>query len=231
MQGPPFSESSIESTVLAVRIIGVPVQNSAVAIGGAVLIGTLIGLSAFFSSSEIAMFSLADHRAETLVNDAVPGAQTLKQLKDDPHRLLVTILVGNNLVNIAMSSIATGLLVMLGVGQGQSVAFATFGITVLFLLLGKSGPKSYAVEKLESWALRIAKPIKISEYFLFPLVVLFDYLTRVINSVTGDERLSKRPISLAKSSEKRSRPVNRKASLTRTNTKCYSVSSGSTTLL
>ena len=185
MQGPPFSESSIESTVLAVRIIGVPVHNSAVAIGGVVLIGTLIALSAFFSSSEITMFSLADHRAETVVNDAVPGAQTLKQLKDDPRRLLVTILVGNNFVNIAMSSIATGLLVMLGVDQGQSVAFATFGITVLVLLLGKSGPKSYAVENLESLALRIAKPIKLSEYFLFPLVVLFDYLTRVINSVTG----------------------------------------------
>ncbi|MDB2272595.1 DNA-binding protein [Halorubrum ezzemoulense DSM 17463] len=185
MQGPPFGESSLEATVLAVRIIGVPVPDSAVAVGGAVLIGTLIALSAFFSSSEIAMFSLADHRVETLVNDAVPGSQTLKELKDDPHRLLVTILVGNNLVNIAMSSIATGLLVMLGVGQGQSVAFATFGITALVLLFGESAPKSYAVENSESWALRIAKPLKFSEYFLFPLVVLFDYLTRLINSVTG----------------------------------------------
>ena len=185
MHAPPNGEAAFEAAVLAVRIGGVAVPDSAVAVGGAVLIGTLIALSAFFSSSEIAMFSLADHRVEALVNDAVPGSQTLKELKDDPHRLLVTILVGNNLVNIAMSSIATGLLVMLGVGQGQSVAFATFGITALVLLFGESAPKSYAVENAESWALRIAKPLKFSEYLLLPLVVLFDYLTRVINRVTG----------------------------------------------
>ncbi|KOX95335.1 hemolysin family protein [Halorubrum tropicale] len=185
MQGPPFGEASFEAVILAVRIGGVDIPDSVVAIGGAVLIGALIALSAFFSSSEIAMFSLADHRVESLVNDAVPGSQTLKELKDDPHRLLVTILVGNNLVNIAMSSIATGLLVMLGVGQGQSVAFATFGITALVLLFGESVPKSYAVENSESWALRIAKPLKLSEYLLLPLVVLFDYLTRVINRATG----------------------------------------------
>jgi len=54
------------------------------------------------------MFSLPSHRLEALVEEGKPGARTLERLKSDPHRLLVTILVGNNLVNIAMSSIATG---------------------------------------------------------------------------------------------------------------------------
>ncbi|EMA27095.1 hemolysin family protein [Haloarcula japonica] len=185
MQVPPLREAVFETATLSVQLGGVSVPDSAVAIGGVALIGALIALSAFFSSSEIAMFSLADHRIEGLANDGVPGSQTLKALKADPHRLLVTILVGNNLVNIAMSSIATGLLVVLGFGQGQSVAFATFGITALVLLFGESAPKSYAVENTESWALRIARPLKLTEYFLLPLVVLFDYLTRVINRVTG----------------------------------------------
>jgi putative hemolysin len=158
-------------------------RDAIVGIGAAVLV-VLMGLSAFFSSSEIAMFSLAKHRIDALVEDGVPGAETVAELKSDPHRLLITILVGNNLVNIAMSSIATGLLGFY-LSQGQAVVAATLGITTAVLLFGESAPKSYAVENTESWSLRIARPLKLSEYVLLPLVVTFDYLTRVVNSVTG----------------------------------------------
>ena len=169
---------------LATRLLGLELTDAFITGVGAVVILILIGLSAFFSSSEIAMFSLARHRLESLVEDEAPGAKTAAALKDDPHRLLVTILVGNNLVNIAMSSIATGLLALY-LSQGQAVAVATFGITALVLLFGESVPKSYAVENTESWALRIARPLKFSEYALLPLVITFDYLTRVVNKVTG----------------------------------------------
>jgi CBS domain containing-hemolysin-like protein len=152
---------------------------------GALTIVVLIGLSAFFSSSEIAMFSLAEHRVESLVEEGSRSGQVLKALKSDPHRLLVTILVGNNLVNIAMSSIATGLLAILLDSQGLAVVASTFGITALVLLFGESAPKSYAVENTESWALRISRPLKLAEQILLPLVVLFDYLTRQVNKVTG----------------------------------------------
>jgi len=151
---------------------------------GVLVILILIGLSGFFSSSEIAMFSLANHRVDALVEAGKPGARAVAALKDDPHRLLITILVGNNIVNIAMSSIATGLLALY-VSQGQAVAIATFGITAIVLLFGESAPKSYAVENTESWALTIARPLKLAEYALLPLVVLFDHLTRVVNKVTG----------------------------------------------
>ncbi|MFB6139967.1 MAG: hemolysin family protein [Halosimplex sp.] len=167
-----------------IDVFGFTVPKSGVATAGALLIVVLIGLSAFFSSSEIAMFSLPSHRIEALVENGRKGANTLKGLKSDPHRLLVTILVGNNLVNIAMSSIATGLF-GLYMSQGQAVAAATFGITAVVLLFGESAPKSYAVENSESWALRVARPLKLSEYVLMPLIFLFDYLTRVVNKVTG----------------------------------------------
>jgi len=165
-------------------VVGIAVPESAVLVGGVATIVFLIILSAFFSSSEIAMFSLPAHRTEALVEDGVPGAQTLKQLKADPHRLLVTILVGNNLVNIAMSSIATGLLGFY-LSRGQAVLAATFGITAIVLLFGESAPKSYAVENTESWALRISKPLKVAEKVLLPLILFFDYLTRVVNKITG----------------------------------------------
>ena len=151
---------------------------------GVVMIVFLIALSGFFSSSEIAMFSLAPHRVESLVEEQVSGAEAMAELKSNPHRLLVTILVGNNIVNIAMSSIATGLFALY-LSQGAAVAAATFGITALVLLFGESAPKSYAVENTESWALRIARPLQIAERVLLPLVVLFDYLTRVVNRMTG----------------------------------------------
>ena len=167
-----------------VTVGGVGIPETVVLAAGLGTLLLLVLLSAFFSSSEIAMFSLPAHRTEALVEDGVAGAETLKALKADPHRLLVTILVGNNLVNIAMSSIATGLLALY-LTQGQAVAVATFGITAVVLLFGESAPKSYAVENTESWALTIAGPLKIAERALLPLILLFDYLTRVVNRITG----------------------------------------------
>ncbi|MEF8807697.1 hemolysin family protein [Natronomonas sp.] len=162
-----------------------PFSDTTVAILGGLAVVVLLLLSAFFSSSEIAMFSLPPHRVDAMVSDNMPGAEALKGLKDDPHRLLVTILVGNNIVNIAMSSLTTGLLATYFLTQGQAVLASTFGITALVLLFGESAPKSYAVENTESWALRIARPLKYSEYLLLPLIVTFDYLTRQVNRITG----------------------------------------------
>ena len=169
---------------LSVSVLGVALGQNVIVAGGVATLAVLMVLSAFFSSSEIAMFSLARHRIDALVEDDVPGADTVAALKQDPHRLLITILVGNNLVNIAMSSIATGLFGMF-LSQGQAVLAATFGVTALVLLFGESAPKSYAVENSESWALSIAGPLQWSERLLYPLVVLFDYLTRILNQVTG----------------------------------------------
>jgi CBS domain containing-hemolysin-like protein len=171
--------------------VGLPLQfagvdNTTITVAGVVAILFLIGLSAFFSSSEIAMFSLARHRVESMVEESVPGAAAVAELKSNPHRLLVTILVGNNIVNIAMSSIATGLFGIY-LSRGQAVLAATFGITTLVLLFGESAPKSYAVEHTESWALSIARPLQIAELVLLPLVVLFDRLTRIVNRVTGGQ--------------------------------------------
>ena len=168
----------------AVEVLGQSVPKTTLAaVGGAVIL-FLLAVSGFFSSSEIAMFAFPDHRVETVVEAGRPGAETLKRLKQNPHRLLVTILVGNNLVNIAMSSIATGLLALF-ISQSQAVFLATLGITALVLLFGESAPKSYAVGNTESWALRTARPLKIAEYVLMPLVLLFDFLTRAVNRVTG----------------------------------------------
>ncbi|UHQ98611.1 hemolysin family protein (plasmid) [Natrinema zhouii] len=174
----------LEIIVALNAVGGVDLPANLVAAVGVGTLLVLLVLSGFFSSAEIAMFSLAQHRIEALVEDGSPGADIVQALKADPHRLLVTILVGNNLVNIAMSSIATGLLAMY-IGQGQAVLAATFGVTAIVLLFGESAPKSYAIENTESWALTVARPLQVSKYALYPLVVTFDRLTRIVNSLSG----------------------------------------------
>ncbi|WP_336362406.1 hemolysin family protein [Halalkalicoccus salilacus] len=174
----------MESPPLLVDVFGIELTVGVITALGVAGIVVLIGLSAFFSSSEIAMFSLAQHRVDTMVEEGLSGAEMVKALKKDPHRLLVTILVGNNIANIAMSAIATGLL-GLYVSGAVAVGVATLGITAVVLLFGESAPKSYAVEHADSWARRIARPLKLAEYAMYPLIVLFDYLTRQINRLTG----------------------------------------------
>jgi len=172
------------AVLISVDVFGVTISDALFVSLGVAAILLLLALSAFFSSSEIAMFSLAPHRVESLAEESAAG-RLLKRLRDDPHRLLVTILVGNNLVNIAMSSIATGLLAYYLGNGGLAVVLATVGVTALVLLFGESAPKSYAIENTESWALRISRPLKWAEILLKPFVVLFDHLTRLVNRVTG----------------------------------------------
>jgi len=166
------------------EVLGIAVSPTTWTAAGVVVILVLVALSGFFSSSEIAMFSLAKHRIDALYEEGVEHAGTVKELKSDPHRLLVTILVGNNLVNIAMSSIATALLGYY-LTQGQAVFAATFGITALVLLFGEIAPKSYAVEHTEDWALSVASPLSLTERVLYPLVVFFDVISRYVITITG----------------------------------------------
>ncbi|MEF8906328.1 MAG: DUF21 domain-containing protein, partial [Haloarculaceae archaeon] len=143
---------------LAFEVLGFTISDTLFAVLGGVLIFVLLVLSGFFSSSEIAMFSLASHRVEALSSDGSKAGKTLGALLEDPHRLLVTILVGNNLVNIAMSAITTGLLSYYFGNGLLPVVISTVGITSLVLLFGESAPKSYAIENTESWALTISRP-------------------------------------------------------------------------
>jgi CBS domain containing-hemolysin-like protein len=171
--------------LIAIDVVGISISPAAFAALGALSIVVLLGLSAFFSSSEIALFSLPNHRVERMAEEGTRSGAVLKDLKSDPHRLLVTILVGNNLVNVAMSSIATGVLAFYVGNQGVAVVVATLGITALVLLFGESAPKSYAVDNTESWSLRVARPVRFAEIILMPLVWLFDHLTRIVNKITG----------------------------------------------
>ena len=183
---------STMTTIAIVTFLGIELAERTVALLGVGAIAILLGLSAFFSSSETAMFSLARHRVDALLEEKRRGANTVRSLMDDPHRLLVTILVGNTAANVAMASIATGLLALY-VSGGAAVAIATFAITALVLLFGETAPKSYAVEYTEEWSLKVAQPLQLFAYVLYPPVLVFDVLARQINRLTGSSGMIEAP--------------------------------------
>jgi CBS domain containing-hemolysin-like protein len=167
-----------------VPIVGVELGQTTVTAIGVVLILLLLVGSGFFSSSEIAMFSLPAHQIDAMVEQGLRGTRAVKSLKEDPHRLLVTILVGNNMVNITMSSVSTTI-VGLYFDAGTAVVVSSLGITSMVLIFGESAPKSYAVENTEVHARRVARGLKVVEKVLWPLITLFYYLTGLVNRVTG----------------------------------------------
>jgi CBS domain containing-hemolysin-like protein len=167
-----------------VPVVGVELGEPAVTAIGVVMILCLLMGSGFFSSSEIALFSLPAHQIDAMVEENQRGAKVVKALKEDPHRLLVTILVGNNLVNITMSSISTTI-VGFYFDAGTAVLVSSLGITSMVLLFGESAPKSYAVENTGSWARTVAPPLRLVGKLLWPLITLFYYLTSAVNKVTG----------------------------------------------
>lgn len=107
------------------------------------LLGLLIFLilcSAFFSSSETGMLSLNRYRLKHLAKEGHSGAKRVIRLLDRPDRLLGTILVGNNVVNILAASIATVLAVDMWGEAG--IAIATAGLTIIVLIFGEITPKT-----------------------------------------------------------------------------------------
>lgn len=133
-------------------------------------------LSAFFSASEVALISVSRAKVRLLVNEKRPGAETLARLKEDPNRFLVTILIGNNIVNVAAASIATAVTISLFGSVG--VGIATGVVVILLLVFGEIGPKMYATKNAERYSLAVARPIYLLSIVFSPLIWVFAKVRR-----------------------------------------------------
>jgi Mg2+/Co2+ transporter CorB len=160
--------------------------------GGGIAILCLLLLSAFFSSSETAVFSLPGAWIEQQAMTDDRRAHTLKQLHDDPHRLLVTLLVGNNIVNIAISSIMT-VLVTSVLSPGPAVVATTVLTSILILIFGEIVPKAFGLGNARRWALTVAGPVRTVERLLSPLITVFDGITRRLNALIPVQTDIERP--------------------------------------
>lgn len=138
----------------------------------------LILLSGIFSSTEIAMFSLSDVKIRYLVDQKRRHAKLLHKQRDNSQRLLITILIGNNLVNIGSASMATAVAIQLVGNNG--VAIATGIMTLLILTFGEIIPKALATQNAANIALFMAPILNFMQKVFFPLVYVFDKFTSVI---------------------------------------------------
>jgi putative hemolysin len=145
-------------------------------LGEALFLVFLLFISAFFSGSEIALFSLGEARVRTLLEEGHRGAAALARIKSNPERLLATILIGNNIVNIGAAALATALALELYGSAG--VAYATGLMTLLVLVFGEITPKGLATANADRFSLIVAPVIFLLSRILFPVVLPLEKLTR-----------------------------------------------------
>ncbi|MCB9361948.1 HlyC/CorC family transporter [Candidatus Woesearchaeota archaeon] len=138
----------------------------------------LLLLSAFFAGVETAFVSLNHLRLQHLVEKRVKGAQLIKQLRDNYEVLITTLLVGNNLVNIAASSLATVVALNLFGTTGVSIAIGV--MTFLVLIFGEITPKTVAMAHNESICFKTAPIVNLLTIIMGPIVKLLNGISRLL---------------------------------------------------
>ncbi len=161
--------------------------------GQVILLLVLLVLSSFFSMSETALMSLSKIRIRHMVEEGVKGAKLVEKLIEDPNKLLGAILIGNNIVNIGASSIATSLAVKLSGGSDSAVIVVTAIMTVLILIFGEITPKSIAKQKSEQVSLKVSKPIKLCVFIFKPFVAVFTIISSVFIRLFGGDPKATEP--------------------------------------
>jgi putative hemolysin len=150
-----------------------------------IILVVLILLSGFFSGVEIALFSLSRLRVKHLVKKKVRGARLVEQLKAKPQRLLITILIGNNVVNIGASALATSL--VFEISRSYAVSITTGIMTLVILVFGEITPKTLATKYSEQVALVVAKPLQLLQTVLSPVIFVFESFTNALTNLSGQK--------------------------------------------
>ena len=135
----------------------------------------LLGLSAFFSSAETALTTVNRMRVRTLAEAGDKKAVTLTKVIEDPGKMLSTILVGNNIVNLSASSLMTTLAMELF--GSKAVGLATGILTLLILVFGEISPKTLATIHSERLALQYARVIYLMMTLLTPVIYCINQLS------------------------------------------------------
>ena len=152
----------------------------------------LFFLSAFFSGSETALTALDRMRLKYLVEKGRPGADRLAAVLEKPERLLSTILIGNNLVNIAASVFATALLIEIFGEHGELLTILI--LTPILLILAEISPKTYAAQNPEKVSFFVFRPILLFMWLLTPVIWIVsgasNLLTRLFRSAEARPTIS-----------------------------------------
>ena len=160
-----------------------------------ILLFVLLILSGFFSSAETALFSIGRAKARFLSKKPEKAYQLILKMKDDPHKLLSTILIGNNLVNIGASSLATVISINYFKtpdmnSNGIAVGIATGVMTFLILVFGEIIPKSVATRNNIMVARTVIFPIYWMSYFFYPVILILNFIPKLTGRVKSAPRVT-----------------------------------------
>ncbi len=152
--------------------------------GHFILLLVLLLFSGFFSSSETALFSLSRARARHLAKNQGKVNLLIFKMKQEPHRLLSTILIGNNLVNIGASSLAT-IITLDYFDGGNAVGIATGIMTFLILVFGEIFPKTLATQHNVLISQIVIVPIYWLSYVFLPVIWMLNFIPKIIGASGG----------------------------------------------
>jgi putative hemolysin len=159
-----------------------------------VQLGTLVvllGLSGFFSSYETAITTLSKIQVRQMVKGKKKNADYVQKLRDNINDTIITILIGNNLVNIGASALAT--IVATDVFGSSGVGMAIGLLTFFVLIFGEITPKAYATQNAEKLSARFAKIFHTLSKLLMPVIFILNKVStamiRLMGGKIGDEPL------------------------------------------
>ena len=148
-----------------------------------VVLGFLIALSGFFSGLEVALVSIRISKVQQMLKDKVRGSMSLYKLKSNPSRMMASVNLGNNLVNVASTALATDIALKLFGSEGLAIAIGV--MTFLILIFGEITPKTYCNANASKIAVKYSRILLGFSYVFYPIVIFFEIVTKGIIKLTG----------------------------------------------
>ncbi|RMW34917.1 MAG: HlyC/CorC family transporter [Nitrosopumilus sp.] len=146
-------------------------------------LAVLIGLSGFFSGLEVALVGVRKSKVVQLLNEEKKGAKALHKLKTNPSWMMSSVNLGNNLVNVGASALATSVAIRMFGDEGLGIAVGI--MTFLILIFGEITPKTYCNANSTKIALRYAPVLLGFSYVFYPVVKFFEVVTKGVVRLTG----------------------------------------------
>ncbi len=147
----------------------------------------LICMSALFSMSETAFMSVNKIRIRTLAEDGNKSAKIIEKLLDNQKSMISAILIGNNLVNMAASSLTTSFVISVFGDGATGVAIGTGVVTFLVLIFGEITPKSIASDKAESISFAVCRFVRILTFICTPIAFILNIISYPIIKLFGGD--------------------------------------------
>src|SRR5688572_15520865 len=150
-----------------------------------IIILILLLLSAFFSGAETSMTAASKARLTSWEKEGDYSAALVNRLRERKDRVIGAMLLGNNVVNILASALATSVLIKMFGDAG--VAYATVIMTVLVIIFSEVMPKTYALHHADNMAVALVYPIRIVVWLFSPFAMTINWVVRAVLKAFGED--------------------------------------------